>query len=260
MPVGRLERLVSHIPVLSRLTKRLDDLRNRSERAPDQAFVSISATARSVQRDGLTYLPDEKFRRIESAVLRILERQVPGDIVEFGIALGGSAIVLAEMSSGSGRDFHGFDLFGMIPEPTSVKDDVKSKERYKVIASGKSEGINGSLYYGYRSDLYEEVCASFRRYGLSVDGKRIVLHKGLFEDTLPQYKRGMIAFAHVDCDWYDPVTFCLDNIADRIAHGGAIILDDYNDYGGCRTATHEFLARRHDFSFDNGANAILWKA
>jgi hypothetical protein len=43
----------------------------------------------------------------------------------------------------------------------------------------------------------------------------------------------------------------------RIALNGAIILYDYNFYGACRTATHEFLARRHDFSFEGGVSVIL---
>ena len=38
------------------------------------------------------------------------------------------------------------------------------------------------------------------------------LHKGLFEDTWPMVatKIHQIALAHVDCDWYDPVKYCLE--------------------------------------------------
>jgi O-methyltransferase len=77
---------------------------------------------------------------------------VSGDVLEFGVALGGSAIVLAGIAGLAHRRFYGFDVFEMIPAPTSEKDDEKSKQRYNLIASGKSEGIGGDLYYGYRNN------------------------------------------------------------------------------------------------------------
>lgn len=186
------------------------------------------------------------------------KERIPGDILEFGVALGGSAIVLAAHAR-EGRRFHGFDVFGMIPPPTSEKDDQKSKERYETIASGQSVGIGGDAYYGYKDNLFEEVKASFARHGRPVDGDAVQLHKGLFEETWPRISIDEIAFAHIDCDWYDPVVYCLTAVADKLSVGGVLLIDDYNDYGGARTAVDEFLARRPDFSLEPGANPILRK-
>jgi O-methyltransferase len=220
---------------------------------------NLSLTARAVMNERLTYLSAAKMKRLEAAVCDILKREVPGDILEFGVALGGSAIVLAKHAARCDRRFLGFDVFGMIPEPSSDKDDHKSKARYKVIASGKSAGIGGDLYYGYRKNLFHDVCTSFKRHGMQVDGIRVALHKGLFEETWPPHDVARVALAHLDCDWYDPVKFCLNALAENLAPGGAIVLDDYNDYGGCRTAVDEFLASRSDFSIQSGPNAILWR-
>jgi asparagine synthase (glutamine-hydrolysing) len=217
----------------------------------------LSDTARSVRRDRLTYLSPRKLRRLETALGEVLQRNVPGDIMEFGIALGGSAIVLAKAATRYGRSFHGFDVFGMIPPPTSEKDDGKSRERYQTILKGESRGLGGDQYYGYRDNLYQDVCRSFDKYGLSVDDSAVHLHKGLFRDTLPAVTWSAIAFAHIDCDWYDPVAYCLANVADRLSPRGVILLDDYHDYGGCRTATNEFMRIRPDFSFENGENVIV---
>jgi asparagine synthase (glutamine-hydrolysing) len=206
----------------------------------------------------LTYLDAEKLGRIERAAEAALTRGPKGDALEFGVALGGSGIAIAQIATTHARAFHGFDVFSMIPPPTSTKDDEKSRKRYEVIASGNSEGIGGDTYYGYRPDLYTEVCQTFLRHGFPIDGKRIVLHKGLFEDTWPRYG-GHVAFAHIDCDWYDPVKFCLDNIAARMGVGGRIVLDDYHDYGGCREATDEFLRAHPEFETYDGPNLILLK-
>src|SRR3546814_6399647 len=100
----------------------------------------MSRKARAVTDDGLTYLSASKFRRITAALRDV--QCVPGDFVEFGVALGGSAIVIAHQANG--RRFHGFDVFAMIPEPSSEKDDEKSRRRYQAIKSGASPGIKGA--------------------------------------------------------------------------------------------------------------------
>jgi asparagine synthase (glutamine-hydrolysing) len=70
---------------------------------------------------------------------------------------------------------------------------------------------------------------------------------------------GPIALAHIDCDWYDPVRFCLHAVADKVSEGGIVIIDDYNDWGGCRKAVDEFIAERSDYLFEDGPNPFLRK-
>jgi asparagine synthase (glutamine-hydrolysing) len=145
----------------------------------------------------------------------------------------------------------------MIPAPTSEKDDAVSKERYRTIAAGMSGGIGGDPYYGYRTDLYGHVSDQLKRHGTPVDNQRIYLVKGLFEKTLPSLGITDIAFAHVDCDWYDPVRFCLDAVAKKLSRNGLIVIDDYHDYKGCRRAVDEFLAANADYAVLPGVNPIL---
>src|SRR3546814_3177564 len=120
----------------------------------------MSATARAIVNDRLTYLSPTKLNRLEGALREVLRNDVRGDFVEFGIALGGSTIIIGKQARNSGRRFHGFDVFGMIPPPTSEKDGEKAKVRYEAIVNGASDGIGGDTYYGYRKDLYGEVCKS----------------------------------------------------------------------------------------------------
>jgi len=221
------------------------------------ASLQLSPLTREVRDEHLTYLSVIKLRRMERALARVSRLSGGADFLEFGVALGGSAIVVANAAVKAGGRFMGFDVFGMIPPPTSEKDDTKSRQRYEVIASGKSQGIAGDRYYGYRDDLYGDVVRAFGRHGLEVDGKRVSLKKGLFQDTWSDRQPGPIAFAHIDCDWYDPVKFCLESIADQMLPNGIIVLDDYHDYGGCKTAVDEFLKARSDFAMEDGENPML---
>lgn len=233
------------------------DLTSFRRRARDLLdYLAISSTARAVMKHNLTYLSAAKMRRLEKALADAV-KATQGDIAEFGIALGGSAIVLAKQAVRHHRSFHGFDVFGMIPPPVSDYDDHLSKHRYEIIASGRSEGIKGSEYYGYKKDLYTEVCKSFEDHGIPVDGISVNLYKGLFSDTLSTLSETPISFAHLDCDWYDPVKLCLTEIARRSVVGTTIVLDDFNDWSGCRQATLEFLSERTEYSFDHGPNVVL---
>ena len=219
--------------VRSRARSRLGDVRG-------------SSTARRVRRRRLTYLTAEKLAGIEACLRRIRRSGVAGDFVEAGVALGGSAVVIARHLD-AGRAFHGYDVFGMIPPP-GEEDPREVHERYATIRSGGSAGIGGDRYYGYREDLLGEVQATLARFGVPVDGRRVQLHPGLFADTLRP--EGPLAFAHLDCDWYDPVKLCLTRLYPRLSPGGCIVVDDYYDYGGARRATHEFLAGAADVEVD----------
>jgi asparagine synthase (glutamine-hydrolysing) len=218
----------------------------------------LSPTAKAIQRDRLTFLSAEKLYSLERECRRIERAHIGGDFVEFGVALGGSAIVLATLM-GSSRRFHGFDVFGMIPPPTSEKDDEESRKRYEVIQSGRARGVGREPYYGYRNDLLEAVTKHLADYSVRVDQERVSLHKGLFEHTWPAVSGSVrqIGVAHIDCDWYDPVRYCLDAVAEKLAPGGAVILDDYNFYRGCRVATNEFLQSRDDFRIARNAGHLI---
>lgn len=205
---------------------------------------SLSPLARSVLRDGLTYLSPQRLRALERQVKRLEREGVRGDFIECGVALGGSAILLASLLSPQ-RRFHGYDVFEMIPPP-GPRDESDAHNRYEVIRSGTSTGIGGKQYYGYVQNLYDVVVDNFRKHGVVVDGERISLHRGLFEETLQFSPGSQIALAHIDCDWYEPVQLCLERIYPRLSTGGVMILDDYNAWRGCRKAADAFLADKRD--------------
>ena len=65
-------------------------------------------------------------------------------------------------------------------------------------------------------------------------------HETLTTFTLPE----PIALLRLDADWYDSTMVCLENLFDRVAPGGLVVLDDYFAWDGCSRALHDFLSRR----------------
>jgi O-methyltransferase len=194
--------------------------------------------ADQVRHAKLTYLSREKFDSLYDCTEFVQQNNILGDFAEFGVALGGSGICLAKSSNG--RKYFGFDVFGMIPPP-SEEDGSDVKNRYNNIISGKSTGIGGDKYYGYEANLYDKVVSNFAYFGCHVDHEKVFLIEGLFSDTLLQHDKLRFAIAHIDCDWYESVLLCLNYVWQNLSPGGLIILDDYNDWSGCKKATNEFL-------------------
>jgi hypothetical protein len=201
----------------------------------------------------LTYLSDVKLAAILSTCRLIEDAGLPGVFMEAGCALGGSSILISRTKS-SDRPFFVYDVFGMIPPPGKEDtDDVH--ERYRQIVQGKSSGIGGDQYYGYRDDLYELVLTNLREFGVDCERQSVHLIKGLLQETMVIDQP--VAFAHVDVDWYDPVMTCMQRVFPRLVVGGSVILDDYHDWGGCRKAVDEYLRDvTGQFELDDSARSL----
>ena len=210
-----------------------------------RSAIAVGGLARRIRRNHLTYLSYESLASLQRAADEV--RDVPGAVIECGLALGGSGILLATLLKD--RAFHGYDVFGQIPAP-GLDDPPEAHERYAVITSGRSEGLGGDTYYGYMGNLLPRVSESFAEYGLKPN-----LHQGLFEDTLrPEWP---IALAHIDCDWYDPVKLCLERITPWLTPGARVILDDYFVFGGARRATDEHASTHPGFSVVREAGHLV---
>jgi O-methyltransferase len=211
---------------------------------------------RRISTSDLTYLEPEALMDLVNLVHRAESRRVQGVLIEAGCALGGSAIVMTAAKREE-RPLYVYDTFGRIPPP-SGRDAADVHERYRIISSGRSEGINGDKYYGYRENLYQEVCDSFSSFGFPLQENSVHLVKGLFDHTLTGTEA--VAIAHIDCDWYDSVFTCLSRIVPRLIVGGTIVLDDYYSWSGCRKATDDYFADKRDrFSFTRRARLHVSK-
>ncbi|HEX5421258.1 MAG TPA: TylF/MycF/NovP-related O-methyltransferase [Gammaproteobacteria bacterium] len=208
---------------------------------------------RRIRSRNLTYLSDKRLAALADTCRSIEEAGLPGIFIEAGCALGGSAILLATIKNRR-RPLHLFDVFGMIPAPTA-EDTQEVHDRYRTIVEGKSSGIGGDTYYGYRQNLYDAVRANLESFGIDCEEQCVSLIKGLVQDTMTIDEP--VAFAHIDVDWYEPVKTCLHRICPNLVVGGSVILDDYYDWGGCKKATDEYLLGRADqFTADDTASSM----
>lgn len=219
------------------------------------APTDVAAAITKVREDKLTYLSERCLRDLSEAVVQADKDGLPGLLIEAGTALGGSAIVMA-LAKAPERKMRAYDAFDMIPPP-SDKDGEDVHKRYAKIVSGKSKGIGGTTYYGYRDDLLGEVTESFERFGVPIEKNNVELIKGYFEDTLEV--DGPVAFAHLDGDWYESTKVCLERIEPHLVVGGRLVIDDYYKWSGCKRAIDEYFEGRDGFEFVKHGRLHIFK-
>jgi asparagine synthase (glutamine-hydrolysing) len=202
---------------------------------PQQVAQWIAA----IRAANLSYCGPPKLENLAAAALQVRAARVPGSWLEAGVALGGSAILLAQLKPAR-TELALHDVFGMIPPP-GADDGADAHARFEVIRSGRSPGLGGDTYYGYVPDLLGQVKANLRRFGVEADGGTVRCVPGLFEHTL--HPAGPVALAHLDCDWYDSVRVCIERIAPHLPAGAIVVFDDWSSYSGCRRAVEEWRAR-----------------
>ncbi len=152
---------------------------------------------------------------------------IPGDVVECGVARGGSAVLigLTLQRLNAPRTMWLFDTFSGMPKPSSANPDFEIADLWTGKCVGTVDDVSASLT---KFSLYEH--------------SRLV--RGMFEETLPAADVSQIALLHIDGDWYESVRACLENLYDRVSPGGIIQFDDYGHWAGARKAVDEFLSAR----------------
>lgn len=171
-----------------------------------------------------------------------LRAEVPGDFVECGVWMGGSAAVMAatlqRSDEGANRKLHLFDSFEGLPAP-SEQDGRKAAQYWS--DSATSEHVTAQ-----RCVAGTEAVSFLLHERLGFPRQRVVIHQGWFEDTLPKLGSDLqsIAVLRLDGDWYESTKTCFDYLYDMVSPGGVVLLDDYFCWEGCRKATDEFRAAR----------------
>jgi Macrocin-O-methyltransferase (TylF) len=179
-----------------------------------------------------TMLSEQRLRSLHAMARSCGAESIEGAFVECGVAAGGSSALLAGCARrlGSSRRVWCFDTFTGMPEP-----GPEDRARNGVTAEESGWGT------GTCSAPEASVLEAASLFGAA---DRIVIRKGLFQETLPiaAAEIGPIALLHLDGDWYDSTRVCLECLWHRVVPGGHIQVDDYGHWEGCRRAVDEFLA------------------
>lgn len=158
---------------------------------------------------------------------KVLQANVPGDIVEFGCYVGTTSLfirrLLDERRPSGSRTFHAYDSFEGLP-PKSAEDSSPAGAQFQA----------GKLAVSKKTFMQV-----FRAANLQPP----VVHKKWFDQLTGKDVPERIAFAFLDGDFYRSIMASLQLVWPRMSAGGIILIDDYKREAlpGAERAIRDFL-------------------
>lgn len=168
-----------------------------------------------------------RLANLESCIVDILHRKVPGDLLEAGVWRGGASIFMRAVLKVYGDDQRTVwlaDSFQGLPQP-----DVKGFPADKNSKFWQWKELAVSM---------EEVKANFVRYALLDNQVKFLV--GFFHDTLPNAPIEQLAILRIDADMYQSTLEVLRNLYPKLSLGGYVIVDDYGGVQECKAAVDDF--------------------
>jgi len=184
-----------------------------------------------------------RLDNIESCVTDVLERGIPGDLVETGVWRGGAVIFMRAILKAYGdrdRIVWAVDSFEGLPKPGPSTHTADAADTL-------------SEFNAYLGVSLDQVKSNFARYGLLDDQVQFV--KGWFRDSLPSVPINKIAVLRLDGDMYESTMDVLENLYSKVSPGGYVIVDDYGVYESCKAAIHDF---RNKYHIEDEIKTIDW--
>lgn len=217
--------------------------------ASEHSFSPLNKLFRKTQID-LVYT--EAFNKI---FILANSFGLTGDVLEFGVYQGYSALFLAKKIKQFGfkdTNIHLFDSFIGLP---NAKDLDNCSYEFR-----SGTWVKGSMAVPCRLEKYIQ-----KKIGNILSKNRVKIVKGYFEDTLTDYikysLKSKARLVHLDCDLYSSSKFVLEQLINHevIQDGTIFIFDDWmtsrgNPNLGQRKAFQDVLASNQQWSFENFMN------
>ena len=199
---------------------RIELVRNISTGAED--YLESGTAARNRNEDAETMLGTRQLDQMQKCIDDVLDRNIPGDLLEAGVWRGGMTILMRGILEARGckdRKVWVVDSFSGLPKPD---DNVDS-------SWWKPGDMAASL---------DEVRENFARYGLL--DNQVEFLQGYFEDTLPTAPIEQLSVLRVDADLYQSTLDVLEILYPKLSVGGYAVFDDYQNLPECRQAIDEY--------------------
>lgn len=162
-----------------------------------------------------TMIGPRGLQNIRECVDDVLDRGVPGDLIEAGVWRGGAAVFMRALLETRGdptRTVWLADSFRGMPSPAE---------------SGHEADIGDEEWAGqdWLNVPLDSVKRVFEQYGLLDERVRFLV--GWFADTLPAAPIEKLALIRIDADMYGSTMDALTALYPRLSVGGYVIIDDY---------------------------------
>ena len=210
-----------------------------------------------------------RMQAVMDAIRYVKAKDIPGDIVECGVFMGGNiALALAEMYNlDLDRKFWAYDTFEGVPR----KELIDTDREIEIHSSGAGESVErwyneeDQWCYCPKDGVIENVANIIPKLIPDLyDANRMIDKKvnfveGSVLDTIPNILPEKISFIRLDMDIAVPTKHALEHLWDLVSIGGVMHIDDYNMFGGVHEVVDEFFKDKFVYiqEIDYAASAIV---
>jgi len=174
-----------------------------------------------------TMIGQARLESLETCVRDVVERGVPGDLIEAGVWRGGATILMRAVLKAYGdtsRTVWVADSFRGLPPPNAKQypaDEGSDLHEHDYLAVSQAE-----------------VARNFERYGLF--DEQVQFLAGWFHETLPKAPIEQLAVLRLDGDMYESTSIALEALYPKLSPGGYAIADDYGAIPACQDAVDDY--------------------
>ena len=191
-----------------------------------------------------TMLHRSTIKLLLECLEEVLQRRIPGAVVELGCNQGTSAMFFRRLLDhrGETREFHVYDSWQGLPEATSM--DL-------------AEHDPGAFTEGSVRTAKDVFVGNFRAAGLQLPS----IHDGWFREIPDDQYPQPIAFAFLDGDFYSSILDSLDKVYIKLAPGARVCIHDCHNpkLPGARKAVEEFLRDKPEALTVRGNTGLFTK-
>ena len=183
--------------------------------------------------------------------------RVPGDFVETGVAAGGNTILMMAALDDAGsvaadKRHYACDSFRGLPEagPLDLNRNNNCSLRSRAESGAHGCGMKG----GSKKDEEAQAAGMRGKFAFArnvfehnvrvspIAFNRMVVVEGWFNESLPPANTGLqrIAFLRMDGDLFESTYSVLNALYPLVSPGGAVYIDDYGSFGGCKLAVDKY--------------------
>jgi hypothetical protein len=192
----------------------------------------------------------ERFLSLYQSVNYIYKNKVEGDLVECGVFMGGSAMMMCyamnefKKINDNNKKLWLYDTYEGMANPSIYDENILNQNATKELNNIKKTKNKKDIWaYSPLSYVKKNIQKT------NIKNENVLFIKGLVEETLIAQKPKKISLMRLDTDFYESTKKELEELYPLLEVGGIIIIDDYGHWKGCKKAVDEYFENKKNIFF-----------
>lgn len=187
-----------------------------------------------------TMISNERLLANMDAVRYVVQRGVPGAVVECGVWRGGSVLAMIrtlQLLGVTDRDVYLYDTFEGMTKPG--EEDVSPHEQPALATWEQTPEGETPWSWAFNNQIFGLELVRNLIKGSGYPFERVHFVQGPVEETIPDVLPEAIAVLRLDTDWYESTRHEMAHLYPCVSEGGVLIIDDFGHWLGSRRAVEE---------------------